>query len=122
MMKEKIFCFIGLLFILTFCLTETAESKVSSTGAGIKGAETSSNNSGSARGHSGGSSRHGESARHPSLSKPDFDNKGNGYGKSKRKQKKNKKKDRKQSQNKQSKKRSGSLAKSSPGNNAVKDS
>ncbi|MDM8538872.1 hypothetical protein QUF70_19115, partial [Desulfobacterales bacterium HSG17] len=120
MMKEKIFWFIGLLFILTFWLTETVESKVYSPGPGINGPENSNNNSGSTTRHNGGNSRYGESAGRPRLSKPDFDNKGNGHGRSKRKQKKKKKKNRKQSGNKKSKKRSGTLPVSSSGGSALK--
>jgi hypothetical protein len=84
MMKAKIFRFIGLLFILTFWLTETVESKVYSAGPGINGAENSNNNSGSTTRHNGGSSRYGEAAGRPKLSEPDFDNKGNGHGRSKK--------------------------------------
>ncbi len=121
-MKEKIFWLVGLLFILTFWLTETVESKVYSPGPGINGAESSNNNSGSTTGNRGRRSPCGETTGRPRLSKPDFDNKGNGHGKSKRQQKKNKKKDRKQSGNKKSKKRSNTLPVSSSGNNAVKAS
>ena len=123
MMKGKIFWFVGLIFILTFCLSETAEAEGYSAGPGINGAagtESSGGNSGSTAGHGGGSSRCGEAVGRPRLPKPEPDNKGRGCGRVKKQKKRNIKKRRKKSGNRKRKKSSVRLLLSSSGDGVNK--
>ncbi|MCP3946332.1 hypothetical protein, partial [Herbaspirillum sp.] len=125
MMKGKIYWLFGLILILTFCLSETAEAEGYSTVSGINGAvgaKSSGGNSGSTAGHGGGSSsgRCGETSGRPGLPKPEPDNKGRGCGRVKKQQKRNKKKRREKSGNRKRKKRSVRLPLSSSGNDVKK--
>ncbi|MCP4014951.1 MAG: hypothetical protein GY735_02395, partial [Delftia sp.] len=121
-MKGKIYWFVGLIFILTFCLSETAEGYSAVSGInGAVGAKSSGSNSGNT-GHGGGSSsgRCGETSGRPGLPGPEPDNKGRGCGRVKKQQKRNKKKRREKSGNRKRKKISVRLPLSSSGNDVKK--
>ncbi|MCP4489404.1 MAG: hypothetical protein GY820_19145, partial [Gammaproteobacteria bacterium] len=129
MMKGKIYWLFGLILILTFCLSETAEAEGYSAVSGINGAvgaKSSGSNSGNTgnTGHGGGSSgsRCGETSGRPDLPKPEPDNKGRGGGRVKKQQRrrKNKNKRREKSGNRKRKKRSVRLPLSSSGNDIKK--